>query len=424
MPDELKVPFGKRPDGSIVHISEVSTAENGLSCGCFCPECGEPLSARNKGKIRSSHFAHRAACACSGGVETALHLFAKEVFLRHESFLVPSLTQHVGGRTAVVSREVDMPYVDVAIEQSMGSVKPDVFLKRPELPPMLVEIAVFHFVDDEKYDKLELLGHPCIEIDLRDLVSPDEFDRETLESALVKGAARKTWVFHPKADEVREGLLEAVRKEKEAEERQEREREAAIQRAKERTLAERARVTSPEYQQMMVKRTEAELPTHPIWVANRRAFGMADSDETPWYLNDEINGEYLWTVHRTVWQSALFRSWVFNKRDLERSRIVSVKYALKQLRDTHPEIWEECLYWAWKDDARAQSASDVVGEYFRTLARCGFLHGTGNWGPSYGWKFECVVPKFIAIPLEYNSPRYLPREGGVLDTESGRMISL
>jgi hypothetical protein len=40
------------------------------------------------------------------------------------------------------------------------------------------------------------------------------------------------------------------------------------------------------------------------------------------------------------------------------------------------------------------------------------------------WTFECVLPKFIAIPPEYNNPRYLPREVGLLDTESGRLISI
>jgi len=79
---------------------------------------------------------------------------------------------------------------------------------------------------------------------------------------------------------------------------------------------------------------------------------------------------------------------------------------------------------SWKDDARALSPSEVVGEYFRTLARCGFLRGQGNWGQPYGQTFECVLPKFIALPAEYNTPRYLPREGGVLDTESGREIAV
>jgi hypothetical protein len=156
-------------------------------------------------------------------------------------------------------------------------------------------------------------------------------------------------------------------------------------------------------------------------VANRRTFGIPEGAETPWYLNHEINGEYLWTVHRTVWQSALFRTWVFNKQD--RSRFVSVKYALETLHERHPEIWERSLYWAWKDTGdRVRAPAAVIGEYFKVLADCGFLwedHGTGN---PFGWRFVCVKPALVILPPEYNSPRYLPIDGGVHDTETGRDI--
>lgn len=420
--DELKVPFGKREDGSIVHISELTLRDNGLRCGCVCPKCDDPLQARNAGKVRQPYFAHDTQRSCEGAVESALHLFAKEVFLRHKSFFVPEHEEHVGWQSARVSAAVDMPYAGVAIEQRMGEVKPDVVLQRVQRLPMLVEIAVTHFVDEDKHEKLRKMGYPCIEVDLSDLISPDEFDRVAIEKALISDGDRKEWIFHPSAEAVRAALMEEARKKAEEYEQKKREEEERERRFKERRSRERQRVMSAKYQQMMIERTEQELATHPIWVANRRAFSLSENDAIPWYLNFEINGEYLWTVHRTVWQSALFRVWVFNKRDSNRSRYISVKFAIEQLHDTYPDIWEKCLYWAWKDDNRVVAPSLVIGEYLRLLERCGFLRGEGNWGQPYSWSFDCVLPRFLPMPPQYNNPRYLPRVDGVFDTEAKQDI--
>lgn len=426
MTDELKVPFGKRAGGTIVHITELTHAENGLACDCACPKCGQRLQARNMGKIRVPHFAHNVETICEGATESALHLFAKEVFLRHASVRVPEKTTQVGYRSDVVSEALGVPYTGVVIEQSMRGVVPDVILERScDKPPLLVEIAVTHFADDEKCEKLELLGYPCIEIDLRDMVSFEEFDRAAIEETLIASEDHKIWLFHPNEHEVRARLEQELYEAAQERELQERKAEERRRKSQERTRQERERVMSVKYQQMMAERTERELAANAIWVANRRALAIPEGAETPWYLNYEINGEYLWTVHRTVWQSALFRTWVFNKRKDSRSRFASVKYALENLHESYPGIWESALYWAWKDVGdRVRAPATVIGEYFKILEECGFLQGERTGGNPYSWKFVCVKPELVLLPPEYNSPRYLPVEGGVRDTKTKERISL
>ncbi len=39
--------------GKMVYIEDVP---NGLACNCICPQCHEPLIARNGGEIREHHF--------------------------------------------------------------------------------------------------------------------------------------------------------------------------------------------------------------------------------------------------------------------------------------------------------------------------------------------------------------------------------
>ncbi len=67
--------YAKNADGKLVHVDEV---ENGDNCGCLCPACNEPLVAKNKGKIKMHHFAHKSGTECNFAYESMLHLLAKE----------------------------------------------------------------------------------------------------------------------------------------------------------------------------------------------------------------------------------------------------------------------------------------------------------------------------------------------------------
>lgn len=56
-----RIPYALGPDGSAVHISEVSHA--GLACRCSCPHCGAALEAvnvENPAPLKAPHFRHYA----------------------------------------------------------------------------------------------------------------------------------------------------------------------------------------------------------------------------------------------------------------------------------------------------------------------------------------------------------------------------
>ena len=105
-------------NGCLVHVSEV---QQGLKCGCICPSCGEKMVAR-KGSKMAHHFAHQNA-ECSYGIETTLHLMAKEVLENKKKMLLPSVTIDFKHRASeVVSSELFVSFNEVACEMRMDNI--------------------------------------------------------------------------------------------------------------------------------------------------------------------------------------------------------------------------------------------------------------------------------------------------------------
>lgn len=213
-----RLPFAVRA-GQLFRADEVA---NGLACACECPGCGARVVARNQGRHRVAHFAHYQAPECSHGLQTALHLAAKELFLTHRQLHLPGMAgelpyspafwrqfafnahayeyvlhAHGLGQPAyeLPSRYVNI--LDVRLEQRTGNVVPDIVLDT-ETGPLLVEIAVTHFVDEMKLAKLTALGISTLEIDLsghaRNLTIP------ALAQAVLHDTSTKTWVYNARLD--------------------------------------------------------------------------------------------------------------------------------------------------------------------------------------------------------------------------------
>jgi len=462
--DELKVSLGVREDGKVVHITEIDAqTERGLACRCTCAECGDQLVAR-LGKVRQRHFAHHTSRDCVTSDESALHRFAKEVFLRNSTFKVPEARVWMDSETAslVSKRHAEehhsfefsialvsecvapagyVEYAEAVLERAVNEkLRPDVTLMRPSgEPPLLVEVRVTHAVDEAKEAVLKALGLPCIEVDLSALhVGLDSFDREGIERMLIYGDAEKYWVCVPGEAthvaalkervllEEEQYRLEDERKKLEEEERLriEREKQHWLARTEDERRTKQERLLSAESIKAVQERKGAELATHPMWLRNARILGV-DGGCIPYYVNEKVKGEYLFTVPRTVWQSSLFLSWVFNKQDPTRSRIISVKCAVDNLHQQHPEFWEKALFWAHRDRHDVLDPATVVGDYFLFLRDLGFIEEDyGRSSRPLTWKFKCVMPRVAPIPSECNSKRYLPRVDGVFDTQTKQHITL
>ena len=203
--------YGMRSD-AIINITEIPSDENGKKCGCVCPQCGAPLVARTQGSIRRPHFAHAKDSSCDvvSAQQTALHLLAKEIIAREKKVFLPSIEfsrPNFSDRgwelevaamlplSKVVSPARQWTCDAVDVERSESGYIPDIRVMI-QGKPCLIEIAVTHFVDEEKKEKIIDSKLPLIEIDLSALQYED-IDPDTLRHLLTETSENRVWIRMP-----------------------------------------------------------------------------------------------------------------------------------------------------------------------------------------------------------------------------------
>ncbi len=188
------LPYGLR-NGRLVHINEV---EQGLACDCICPACEAPLVAK-KGVRNRHHFAHEAGGGCNGGLETALHLRAKEILSEQRKLRLPPV--YLPNRKQPIFPAVMIPLDQVWVERRAGGLVPDLLVRSGQRR-LLVEIAVHHPCTEEKLRRIRRLGYAALEIDLLDLSQRLEahggLEDRKLINRLINGTEHKSWLFNPR----------------------------------------------------------------------------------------------------------------------------------------------------------------------------------------------------------------------------------
>ncbi|GCF76331.1 hypothetical protein BC2926_38720 [Bacillus cereus] len=194
----FKLPFGLK-NGDLVHVSEV---ERGLKCNCVCPSCGHQLTAR-KGKKTSHHFAHNKGKECEYGLETTLHLAAKQILEKHKRITLPQVSVGYIGNI-VISNSKEFIFDEVSLEKRTGNIVPDVVLYVKGVP-LFVEITVTHEIDEKKRKKIEDLGISVLEIDLSK--ADRDLSIEELEKIIIDETQGKRWIYNRKEEEVLQKLI-------------------------------------------------------------------------------------------------------------------------------------------------------------------------------------------------------------------------
>ena len=405
----VKLAVGIR-DNQPIHISELSRGENGLKCNCTCPACGKTLEAR-LGSKNQWHFAHHEKNDCDilRAQETGLHRLAKKIIEENSRILVPGLTIE---RAEVIPEDadhnassmvvIDLPninakpldYDSVETEKTINDIRADAVIASNN-GPVVIEVAVFHFVDEYKEKKLETLNCPAFEIDLKDLLEIPQ-TRETVENAVLKDETNRRWVCNPKRNRLLEEKKAEFRKkldakiqviEQEERERQEREREKRKHK-QENIVALQELLIPDNYARELKRLRNDEQATNRL---KKSAF-LRSVTEYPFYMDIPITGEIVFTCDRRIWQSRLFESYVYwgfgkerNYFDIENiaNRIFHNRMTLQNEASDYPTIrFEKQRTVRTKVvlNGREEEISlsrDVIKRYFDYLCLLGFMYWSG-----------------------------------------------
>jgi hypothetical protein len=202
----LLFPYGLR-NGVLTHIDDVS---RGLACECVCPACDAKLVAR-KGQQRIPHFAHARGEQCSYGLETGLHLAAKEILNEKREIVLPPvlLRSNCFSKSTKLAEEKRYKLDEVILEKKIGKIIPDVIGYVQE-HPVLIEICVTHPVDFKKLCRIKDLGYSAIEIDLSNISR--NLSRSELEYLIIEPGSHKKWIHNVFAERKEQSILESGKK--------------------------------------------------------------------------------------------------------------------------------------------------------------------------------------------------------------------
>ena len=393
----IQLKYGIRDD-RVISILEIKPEERGLKCNCTCPGCGFPLVAR-LGKKKQWHFAHQGeACDIAAAQQTAVHMLAKEIIEDSKKMLFPGISikkdDYIAGiedyrvqariPKTIEYRKASVVNCDsVTLEKKISNIIPDIMVIAKGRR-CLIEVAVTHFVDEEKEQKIKEIGLPLFEIDLSNLYD-SEFSRKELAEAVLYNPSNRTWIYNPLYDDAKRWAKDQYSKyihsaKEEVERQDEKETIRAEKKQQRREFGEkRIKVI---FEPDNYKKTVAALKNEEEAAKQIKLLHMkTDIDKLPFFLNIPITGEMVFPCDRRIWQSALFDKFVFNRNSEDEIKptvhIKRVQKWIEKYNKQFPIDWTltyKTVVSASREEKKTVSLLyDVVVTYFNYLVYLGFL---------------------------------------------------
>lgn len=179
---QQKLTYALNKEGILVHVDSVP---NGNGCGCICPCCKNELCAKNEGEERIHHFAHLGGADCSGGIESALHLMAKNILQEVKSVRLPAI------ENICESELLHFDEVDVEVYDEGTSLRPDCIGRYGD-KIIWIEFKRTHAVDKKKKGKIISKRIDCIEIDLNGC----DLTPEKVKNLLLNQKEKRIWIYN------------------------------------------------------------------------------------------------------------------------------------------------------------------------------------------------------------------------------------
>lgn len=312
---KIKLPFGLNENNIIVHIANLEDDEK---CDYICPDCKSPLIAV-KGKIKQHHFRHKDINECQGGLESAIHLAAKQMIVAKKQIMLPRYVctasikdskGHNQSESMVYLAKPKIAYFDsVQVEKSLKGMKVDI-LAENDARYLIIEIFYRHKVDDQKIEKIKNANMSAIEINLSEL-KPEHVGNSEAFWSCMNDPRNIQWLHNAKAHEIVYPVL--VSRLAIKIKRIEREYDALQQQVKEeltRDLKIIRVLRDKRYREMSIK----ELRKHHVWRIHGEGSNLS-LDSLPNFLNLYVSdGDWIFSCDRRIWQIIIYHSFICNNR--------------------------------------------------------------------------------------------------------------
>lgn len=369
---EIKLAFGLK-NGKIIHIDELSEKERGLSCNCVCPCCGAPLQAKMGSKNRH-HFSHTSEnCSSETAIQSALHLLAKEIITQKGGLLFPSIDlEYKNSSYFSYEYSQSLPkcieikpkrYIEcdnIFLERKLSSIVPDIIFVAKE-NSCIIEIAVTHFVDKIKKEKIRKLGLPAIEIDLSNIYKKD-LKIEEIENEIINSESNKKWIYYPNFENL---IQKAELKYKKAiDEIEYKKQEAEKERKKQ---AEARKAQREQYYKSKLEQYRSDIKTNNV-IKGLHFYKDIKDGFIPYFLDIPIDGEIVFECDRRIWQAALFDKFIYY-RNLTNNGTVSI-YNICQWIRKHQSLFKLDWY-AIKNDFG--DTYRIIEQYLTYMHFLGFI---------------------------------------------------
>lgn len=147
-----------RTSGLVMHVDDVP---NGKRCECICKNCGDPLLAKNKGKIIGHHFSHTTKEESRYCRMTQLHMAMQVYFSTRSAITLPQNSDSVLGTDILVpARKTTV--LNAGMEHRVGPFCADTVLETAD-GRVLIEVCVTHACEDERVEYYRSNRIDCIE---------------------------------------------------------------------------------------------------------------------------------------------------------------------------------------------------------------------------------------------------------------------
>lgn len=286
-----------------------------------CAACRSPLVLK-QGEVRSWHFSHRPGTDCKSGFETALHLLAKQILLECRQLRAPALVcrddSSLREDITVCEEQTICWHAAGKAEKWVDGIRPD-FVADYGDQLLIIEVVVTNEPDPHKLAQLERIGMPALEINLSHV--DREITVEALSHQIIDTVIGKRWLFYPGWTEAL-SILETRLKEEEA--------EAATGYARERAVVRRERAAALAQQATIRRQLDrANEVFRSATAADKKAFlarklGLAEREWPP-VLGGAVRGASSVNASARIWQTDVFRKFIYGQRSLRDKPTVTVQ---------------------------------------------------------------------------------------------------